>query len=49
MDLDQEEPKPRFAHQFVYDPVSDEHYVGILRGRLFLSLLWGWMSVADPM
>ena len=29
MDIDVEEPKPRFAHQFVYDPVRDEHYVGL--------------------
>jgi hypothetical protein len=30
MDIDIDEPKPRFAHQFVYDPVRDEHYVSLL-------------------
>ena len=31
MDIDQEEPKARFAHQFVYDSIRDEHYVGSSR------------------
>jgi hypothetical protein len=27
MDVDNEGPKARFAHQFVYDPLRCEHYV----------------------
>lgn len=27
MDVDNEGPKARFAHQFVYDPLRGEHYV----------------------
>ena len=36
MEVDNEGPKARFAHQFVYDPLRGEHYVSgvgtLLRG-----------------
>ena len=42
-----EEPKPRFAHQFVYDPVRDEYYVGNALLRHSLCLLLHFYSYSE--